>query len=86
MDNIIEKLFTLLESENPTLLENIPKEEIEKEWDLYFLILERLSKRDSALFSEYLTLRQNREDEEKKNAYALGFKTAIQLLLQSLQE
>lgn len=86
MDKIIEDLFALYMERDSSVLESISKEEMDKEWDLYFLILEGLAKKDEPLFSEYLALRQAREDAKVANAYKQGFQTAVRLLIECLQE
>ena len=86
MDKIIDDLLALYMERDSSVLESISKEEMDKEWDFYFLILERLSKKDESLFSEYLALRQAREDTKVANAYKQGFQTAVRLLIECLQK
>ena len=51
MDKIIENLFALYTESDSSVLESVSKEEMDKEWDLYFLILEGLAKkRRTAVF------------------------------------
>ena len=86
MESMIDKLFDLHMSTEALPLGRLDKEQTDREWELYFTLTEKLSKSDSSLFAEYLVLRQAREEVEKKNIYAYGFKAAIQLFIESLKE
>ena len=86
MDDIFKKLYDLHLITSATPFGQVDKETLDEEWRLYHFLYENLSKENKQAFSEYTNLRETRQNEETKAAYIYGFKTAIQLIIESLKE
>lgn len=85
MDDIIEKLYHLHLSDCSAPLGCPDRENMKEEWELYSYLYTNLPKEYKELFSKYANLRSTRESEEYKAIFEHGFKTAIQLIIESLK-
>lgn len=79
MKHIIENLYNLM----PNSSTSISRMFNHKEWDLYNKICNQLFGDLLSAFMEYTQLRSQREAKEKKSSYIEGFKTAVNLILES---
>ena len=86
MENIIDKLYEA-HIETETVPFGRPnKEELDEEWALYQFLYENLASEQRQAFSRYAELITNRQERERKAVYEYGFKTGIQIIIQSLKE
>lgn len=86
MDKIIDKLYGLqLNIDNyPLGISN--KENMEKEYGIYYILQNNLLGENKDLFLRYVKLNDERRSEELRAAYENGFKTAIKLILEGISE
>ena len=85
MEEIIEKLYNLQVGENPYPVGVAPKEDNQREWDLYGELYDGLSKEKMSILREYLCLFEERMNKEKQYYYEKGFKTAVKLIIESIK-
>ena len=86
MEKIIEKIYDLQLKNESFSLDSINHESSMHEWELYCQICQNLPEDAKELFNKFLSLRNNRQSENLKNSYHLGFKTAIKLIMEAMKE
>ena len=86
MSKLIEDLYEL-HLKTSTFPFGAPnKKALDEEWMLYQFLYEHLSKEDKKAFMKYVELVNERERNELKEIYSCGFKTGVQIFLESLKE
>ena len=86
MDKIIDKLYGLQFNIDNYPLGITNKENIEKEYGIYYILQNNLLGENKDLFLRYVDLNEERRSEELRVAYENGFKTAIKLVLEGISE
>ena len=86
MKNIIEELLHIHLNKDDFLVGLINKEDYNRECELYNLLYENLSEENKKLLFEYLGLCRVRQCAEIKESYQAGFKTAIKMIIEALNE
>ena len=86
MENIIDKLFEMSFNAEEFFVGEINKDTHKKEWELYMALHEKLLLEDKKMFSTYANLCNERHKEEILMAYKHGFKTAINMILESIKQ
>lgn len=86
MDKIIEKLFNIHIQADDFLLVASNKENSILEWQLYDSLLNNLPVDKKETFIEYIGLCNQRQKKEILFSYEQGFKTAIRLILESINK
>lgn len=85
MEKIIEKFYNFHFKENYPFF--VPdRESMQKECELYCSLLEEIPKELNEKLSEYSSLAEERHKTELQKAYEHGFRTAINLILESVKE
>ena len=84
MDKIIEKLFNIHLQNKDFLTALSNKDSAVREWQLYELLLEKLPVEEKEIFAEYSRLCNQRQGNEIQLSYEQGFKTAIRLMIESI--
>ena len=86
MEFIIDELFEVYRKKTEFPFGKPNKQELLREFELYETIMEELSKEVKDTFREYAELCCLRSSEEIKQSYINGFKTAVQLFLETMKE
>jgi len=86
MSKFIEDLYELHLKTSTFPFGEPNKEAWDEEWRLYQYFYEHLSKEDRQLFLRYVNMVNERQKTEMQEIYHYGFKTAIQIFVESLKE
>ena len=86
MNKIVEKFYELHLQEEQFPFGVVDKESMQKEYEAYCMLSQTLSPSMKNMLSEYVNLNDERHKAELKAMYKYGFKTAIQLIFESLKE
>ena len=86
MKNLIEELFNIHLNKDNFLVGVVNKEDSTRESELYDCLYESFSDENKKLFFEYLGLCRIRQGIELRESYQAGFKTAIKMIIEALNE
>ena len=85
-NNLIEHIYEAVLKNAPYPLATLNKEDINLECELYEELREPLSKEQRDLLASYMRLHDQRFNAEIRETFTLGFKTAIQLIMQTIKD
>ena len=86
MDSMIEKICAMQLKEEDFPFGKPDKAKMDREWELYYTLIESLPTEQKELFLEYTELVAERGQKERMEACKKGFKIAIQLTVDIMEK
>lgn len=86
MENLIKKFYDLCLTTNSFTFQAADKIVLKKELPVYENLFNSLNSQQLDLFLQFISMQSKRHNEELQASYETGFKTAVNLIFESLRK